>query len=214
MILPLIVAAFALPMASVQGVLVHPSGSADFQSGMGILSVTQAWIPLFPGLAVLAGMALGLMVWAPDHAGRHVYALSLPLSRRSYVLMKLGAGALMTLPMATAMGVAAILATSFIPLPAGLSAYPMALATRFLVASIVAYALTFALAAWSGRRAVAAVAVAAGLLILAEVAVNVTVPMLTGDSAAFSPVAWVFERMLHAPGPLHVFTGNWAMIDV
>src|SRR5687767_14368646 len=58
-------------------------------------SVTVMW----PALAVVAGLTFAMTAWSWDHSGKHVYALTLPLPRWEYVLLKLGAGvAMMSIP--------------------------------------------------------------------------------------------------------------------
>jgi len=213
-LIALVAGAFALPLASVQGMLDFGSGASRAAQFSGVLTTIQQWLPFFPALAGLTGVALALTVWAPDHAGRHVYALSLPVTRRRYVLMKLGSGALLAVGPALALGIGAWLATASIAIPVGLQAYPAALALRFLAATSVAYAVTFALSAWSGRSAVAAVAAGAGVLLLAELATTGLAATLLPGLQGVSPLAWVFERAIHMPGPFGVFTGNWSMIDV
>ena len=213
-LLPLIVAAFALPLAAVQGTLDFGSSASLHDQMGGVLFALQTWLPFFPALAALTGITMALTVWAPDHAGKHVYALSLPVSRRRYVLMKLGSGALLAVVPAAMMGLGALIATASIAIPTGLEAYPGLLAVRFLGASIIAYALTFALSAWSGRSAVATVAAIAGVLLVAEFATTGLASTVAPAMADFSPIAWVFESAIKIPGPFGVFAGNWAMIDV
>ena len=45
-----------------------------------------------PVIALIAGVLFGMAVWSPDHLGGHVYALSLPLPRWRYVLLRFGVG--------------------------------------------------------------------------------------------------------------------------
>src|SRR5207247_2566146 len=58
-----------------------------------LLQAVQSWGTLYPVLAAALGLLVAIATWAPDHRGRHVHALSLPLPRWRYVLLRFGAGA-------------------------------------------------------------------------------------------------------------------------
>src|SRR5512135_2664379 len=65
---------------------------------------------LIPGLALLVGLLLGMGAWMHDHAGKHVYALSLPVSRERYVVLRFAAGATLLLIPVAAIGLGALIA--------------------------------------------------------------------------------------------------------
>src|SRR2546430_1949303 len=117
---------FAIPLASVQSLVLAYSGDIP----PGAISVVRAmqyfgvWYTL---LAAGVGLAFAVLAWAPDHRGRHVYALSLPITRSKYAAMRFVSGALFLLLPAVGVLVGTLIAAAITPLPTGLQAYPIAL---------------------------------------------------------------------------------------
>src|SRR5256712_11519896 len=89
------VAAFALPIISVQGAA--RADASPLQAGE-LLQAVQSWGALYPVLAAALGLLGAIATRAPDHRGRHVHALSLPLPRWRYVLLRVGGGGAMPAP--------------------------------------------------------------------------------------------------------------------
>src|SRR2546421_516625 len=142
------VAGFALPIVSLQGAAradASPLAPAE------LLRTVQSWGVLYPVLAATLGLLVAITTWTPDHRGRHVYALVLPVPRWRYVLLRFGAGALLLAAPITAVLVGALVATSSAAIPAGLQGYPVALAVRFALAVLVAFAGFFAVSAATAR---------------------------------------------------------------
>lgn len=163
---------------------------------------------LIPGLALLVGLLLGIGAWAPDHAGKHVYALSLPVPRGMYVLLKFGAGAtLLAVPVA-ALGIGSLIAVVSVRLPGGIHAYPLQLTLRFALASVVCYAIFFSISIATKRAAIAVLGVICGVL-LADVLVS-SLHLKAGESVT----GWVFYLLTTWPGPLAILMGRWALFDV
>src|SRR5205814_3499155 len=81
------VAGFALPIISLQGAA-RPDASPLTPGDL--LHTVQSWGVLYPVLAATLGLLVALATWAPDHRGRHVHALVLPLPRWRYVLLRFG----------------------------------------------------------------------------------------------------------------------------
>lgn len=215
-LLPLLLMAFALPILAVQGTGVSPDLSQSVSARASqILEVLQFWTPVFPGMAFLLGTVLALLIWNWDHRGEHAYPLSLPMKRSRYVAFKMGAGALLLLLPVLLFWVGCHLAVSFVDIPEGLRAYPNAMAFRFLLASLVAYALFFALAAGTMRTAILILTGLVLLILLGEV-----VPPFIGGIldlqplAQFSLLEWLLNASVSWPGPFEVYTGNWMLIDV
>src|SRR5690606_14011096 len=100
----------------------------------------------FAFVAVAAGVVIALVSWNWDHRTGHVYALSLPIPRWRYALLKLWAGAVALVVPTLAILVGAGIGLMAVEIPEGLRAYPIAFAARFLLCSIAFYALLFALA--------------------------------------------------------------------
>lgn len=213
-LLPLTLAAFALPLASVQGTIAVPDSQGALEQAAGVLMALQTWLAFYPALAAIVGVSMALGVWGWDSQAKHVYALSLPVSRQKYVLSKLGSGALLVALPVGALWIGSLLASISVDIPEGLHTYPTAIAFRFLLASMIAYAAVFALASWSGRTALVAVSIFAGGLLMSDLAVSAAAATFAPDMAGMSPTAWVLEAMFRIPGPLGAFSGNWALIDV
>ena len=207
------VAAFALPLASVQGLGTPPGLDVVGVEAYRMVGATQLWLAIFPALALAIGVTLGLSSWNWDHQLGHVYALSLPVSRWEYVANKLAAGALLALVPVGGMWLGAQLAAASISLPEGLNAYPTELAIRFLFAIIVSYALLFAMAAGTIRTTLWITGTALALLVLGLVANDVLASYFDVFERT-NVVETVMDWIVGAGGPFEVFTGSWALIDV
>lgn len=159
-----------------------------------------------PVLALLLGVVFGLGAWAPDTAGRHVYALALPLPRWHYVLLRFGAGAVLTAVPVLSLLAGSLIAAGVVTLPAGVHAYPVQLGLRFGFAVLVCFALIFTLAI-ATRGAVLGVLGALGGMVVADV--------LLGAAGQESVVLETMFRLLTTwPGPLSILIGRWALFDV
>jgi len=197
------VGAFAIPLLSLQGAARADRGALQAQD---LLRSVQSWGTLYPLLAATLGLLVAIAAWAADHRGRHIHALTLPLPRWRYVLLRFGAGfALLAAPIAAVL-IGALLATLTATLPPGLQAYPLALALRFALAVFVAYAVFFAVSAGTARTAGIILAVIAALILVQVVAgmANLDLNLLATLQAA----------LVFGPGPLVVFTGRWMLVDV
>ena len=161
---------------------------------------------LIPGLALLLGLLLGIGVWAHDHAGKHVYALSLPVSRERYVWLHFTAGAALLLVPVVALGIGALIAVFSVTLPSGIHAYPLQLTARFLLASLICYSIFFAISISTKRAALAILGIICGIL-LADLVLSVV-----GVSGSVTPT--VFMWLTNWPGPLSILIGRWALFDV
>jgi hypothetical protein len=163
---------------------------------------------LIPGLALLVGLLLGIGAWAPDHAGKHVYALSLPVPRAMYVLLRFSAGAtLLALPV-VALGIGAAIATLAVKLPSGIHAYPLQLTLRFAMASLVCFAVFFAISISTKRAALAVLGIICGV-VLADIVLGAL-----GVGSAMTVTSSLFYLLTAWPGPLSILMGRWALFDV
>jgi len=163
---------------------------------------------LIPGLALLVGLLLGIGAWAPDHLGKHVYALSLPVPRSMYVMLRFAAGATLLAAPVVALGIGATIATVSVSLPSGLHAYPVQLTVRFALAALVCYAIFFAISIATKRAALAVLGVICGV-VLADILIS-SLNLEAGVSVA----GWVFTVLTTWPGPLAILMGRWALFDV
>lgn len=197
------IAAFILPALSLQGA--SRGVGSPLKAGE-LLSLVQSWGVLYPVLAAALGLLVAIATWAPDHRGRHVHALSLPLPRWRYALLRFGAGVVLLSAPVVALLAGAVLATRLAAIPPGLEGYPVALAVRFGLAVLVAYAVFFAISAGTTRTAGAILAVIGGLILVQVLAsaADVHLDLLTPLQGA----------LMNWPGPLAIFTGRWMLIDV
>ena len=198
-----VVAAFALPILSVaspEGP--HPNVAQVRQ----LLADMESWSVLYPALAGALAVLIAIAAWGADHRGRHVYALSLPLPRWHYALLRFGAGALLLVGPAVALWVGALLASGTANVPPGLHTYPTALALRFVLALCVAYAIIFAISAGTTRTAGYILGGIAALVVLQILATAAGLPV--------SILPWLSDRLFISPGPFDIFGGRWMLIDV
>ena len=215
-LLPLLAAAFALPLLTVQGARIK-GGIQEGASvrGSQLLESVSPWVVLYPVLALTVGTVLALLVWNWDHRTNHVYPLSLPLPRWRYVLLKmLGGGLILLLPVVV-FWLGALLAVSLTDIPDGLRGYPSAITFRFFLASLLFFAVFFSLAAGTMRTAVWLLVAWILLVFLGEV-----IPPFLGEFlnlpqvARFRFLSWFLETASTWPGPFEVWAGNWMLIDV
>lgn len=198
-----VVAAFALPLISVQ-----PTGARSdsiFQT-VAIMNEMSRYSQWFGGLALLLGLLFATMTWASDHRGKHVYALTLPISRPRYVLMRFAAGLILLATPLLAMWIGSIVAAGTAHIPTGLQSYPHALSLRFVLATLLAFSIFFAISSGTTRTA-AYVLTALLVLGLGQVGINVV-----GIDADM--LGWIFDQLVVWPGPFEIFTGDWKLIDV
>lgn len=197
------VAAIALPILSMR------AAGADDPNPLraaSVLTDLRSWSVLYPVLAAGLGLLIAVAAWAPDHRGGHVHALSLPVPRWQYVLMRFAAGLVLLAAPALALLVGALLATGTVTMPPGLQGYPVALALRFALAAFVAFALFFAVSAGTAKTAGA---------ILGVIATLVTVQVLASAAGVDVDVLGRLQVLvLDWPGPLAIFTGRWMLVDV
>jgi hypothetical protein len=200
----LAVVGFAIPLASV-------FYGADL-NGAGISRVGD-WLVgadrvarVLPYFALLTGVLVGVMAWTPDITGRHVYALTLPVSRAYFVTMRFLAGALLTLVPAGAFALGAALSSLAVTLPPAVHAHPVEVAARFWLATLTVYAIIFAISSASRRGQIAIISVIGGAILVDL--------LLLAIGSDFSVTAETFALLTNWPGPLAILAGRWALFDV
>jgi hypothetical protein len=204
LIAALTVVAFGAPLATVfYGANLATASSYTVGSWLSAATSIGSAIPV---IALLTGVLLGMAVWSADQLGGHVYALSLPLPRWRYVLLRFAVGATFVAAPVAAATAGALIAASAVQLPEGLHAYPLPLALRFATATLVCYAIFFALSTATKRLALVLLGTLGGLvlgdLLLAALGKDAVV-VVTG-----------FRLLTTWPGPLAILMGRWALFDV
>lgn len=192
------IVAFALPLASL-------SNARGALNSTQFISEMQRWAGGYALLAAGLGLLLAMAAWQPDHAGRHVYALSLPISRARYTLMRMGAGAAFMVPPILAVLVGSLI-VAVSDIPNGLNAYPFALAFRFAFAAAVAYAIFFAIASSTPQTA--------GVILGIIAAVFFTQYLMSVMGAKVDILEPIARFIFVKPGVLSIFTGRWMLVDV
>ena len=189
---------FALPLASMQAAS-ERARPADFVASMQRFGV---WYAL---LAAGVGLMVALTAWAHDQRGRHVYALTLPVSRARYVMLRLTAGASFLVPPTIAVLLGALFVSFFAAIPGGLTTYPVALTLRFLFAAFVAYALFFAIGSATQKTA--------GIILGAVAAVLLTQYLFAVLGVDLRLLDRVLQVLFQSPGVFSVFSGRWSLVD-
>jgi hypothetical protein len=193
-------AAFTMPLMSVN------ANRQEFAPRV-LIGNMQMWGVGYAILAGSVGLLLAWLAWASDHRGHHVYALTLPVARWRYVLMRFAAGVLFLLPVVGALGLGAVIATApSHTVPQGLHAYPLALALRFGFAALVAFSMFFAISAASAR--------AAGYVLGAIAAVLVAEFLTDALGLHWQIGLHAVDFLMVYPGIFSVFSGRWTLIDV
>jgi hypothetical protein len=177
-----VIAGFMVPLFMLAGGGGLRSGDAPVDAW---LRQAELMGQLLPVATVFLGVYLGIMAWADDHLGGHVYALSLPVRRELFALYRFGSGAILLVIPAVALLAGSLIATAAVSLPGGVHAYPLALFGRFVLASFAAI----------------------GALLLGQLLF-----LLAGSSVNL--VAIVLNGLTTWPGPFEVLTGRWALFDV
>ena len=195
-----LVAVIALPVASA-GIAwpTDPDQLAFF------LAKLDLWSWLYPTLAGVLGVAFAVLTWQADRRGHFVYALSLPLPRWRYVLLRYGATAVWVAVVATALWVAAVGVTSLIAIPETLSVHPHRLAAKFQLAALAVFTAAFAIGAMPEKTRRIGIRFA-----LAVAAVELVMVLLDQEFRFLTPLV----RALAGPtGPFAALGGRWMLID-
>lgn len=197
------IAAFGLPILTVQ-----TAGTADptWLDARVLLAELQSWSQWYPMLALGIGLFAGTAAWTNDHRAGHVYALTLPLPRWHYVLLRYGAGLVLLLAPIVALAIGAALATASATVPPGLDTYATAISIRFALAAVLAYSIFFGISAGTTRTAGYVLSAIGGIVVL-----QLLTTLSGGDTHVFTRV---FDRVITWPGPFEIFTGRWMLIDV
>jgi hypothetical protein len=198
MILLTSIVAFALPIMSV-----NVTRAPDVRV---ILRAMEGWSIGYTVLAGALGLIVALGAWAPDHRGRHVYALALPMSRWRFVALKYSAGLVCLLPAVVTLLVGSLVAVKMATVPAGLHAYPGALTIRFALAVLVAFSVFFAISSATPRTA--------GAIMITIVALIFVQYVLTLSGSRVNLVGKLTEAFFATKGAFGVFTARWMLIDV
>lgn len=211
-LVPFVLLAFGLPILLLGAARRFAQDGSEVIPAL-MLSVTSGGLILFPLLATAVGLTVALLAWNWDHRLGHVYALSLPVSRTRYVLLRMAAGALLLAVPVAALWAGAFVGALSVPVPDGLRVYPVAFGFRFALACLIIYALAFAVAAGTMRTTLVVLGGLLVFLVFGTVAVDV-VERMTHSRGLVRPVDLLYWALVRWPGPFHVFGGSWMLLDV
>ncbi len=211
-LLPFLIMAFGLPVWGGR------SAWAGINARIGdevylLLSGASMTALAYPIVAALVGATLALTAWNWDHAKGHVYPLSLPIDRWRYSTLKFGTGALLLMLPAALVAAGGLFTVAMVELPRGLHVYPLALASQFYLASFTIYGLLFALASGTIRTTVMVISASAVFAFFGDSLMDFTGNFVPG-AEQISPIGYAVDMLISDNGPLHVFAGNWMLIDV
>jgi hypothetical protein len=195
-------AGFAIPLLALR----RTWADTDPWAAMRLLDAASSWYAAYPVLAIAAALAVAAGAWRSDHRTAHVYALTLPIDRRAYLLLRYAAGLVLFLGVAVALWLGGLLATVRISLPPLLHAYPGGLALQFSLAGLTAYTVFFGLYGLTARMA--RLLVAAFLLLVIMTAAADLMKLRR------YPLPEVVDVLLSPYSPLGVFRARWMLIDV
>ena len=201
LVIALSVAALALPIVSVR-----QGWHGAVENLPRFLTELELWGLFYPGLAAIVALVLGIAIWRSDRRGHHIYALLLPVPRWKYVLLRYGAGLVLLAPIAVALWLGAMIATTGLDLPPGIRLFPHALGVKFGLALLLLFGMVFAAAAASPRSLGVAVRTF-GLFLAVDIAVLLLSPKTN--------LLWKLVTALASwPGPFAPLGGRWMLIDV
>ncbi|HXT18134.1 MAG TPA: hypothetical protein VN706_21065 [Gemmatimonadaceae bacterium] len=196
---------FAIPLVSLRTAAFAADEARVSPLATFVLTM-QGWGVGYAIAAGALGLATAMLAWASDHRLRHVYALSLPIARWRYVWYRFAAGILMLVIPVIALLIATEIVAHSSMVPKELHAYPLALTLRFAFATLVAYALFFAISAATPRTA-GYILGAIALIIVAQV-------VLSSANSHIDILSHAIDVLFATPGLLAVFGGRWALVDV
>lgn len=212
-LIPLVLAAFGLPLLSVQGIGTPLGMEGQTLEAYRILNSMQDATMFYPLLAAAIGVMLALSAWNWDHQQKHVHALSLPLARHEYVMLKMGAGVVLAALPALALWLGGLVAVAAVELPVGLQSYTNWIALRFFIASVLAFAVFFALASGTIKTTVWISSLLLAFFVIGG-PFSEFLGLYFGFFERYNVVELVLRFLIESPGPMEIFTGNWTLIDV
>lgn len=177
-----------------------------FSSAMG--AALAAWY-------MVCGILVTLGVWTPDEQGRHIYALTLPVSRGHYVMLRLAMGAVALTAVSAVAAAATIALGAWMSPPAPLRVYSVAVSARGWLTALVTFAFVSAL--WVNDpfgKLNRALNRRAPVLVVAAVWVAIVAGggwlFLLSDTAIGHATR---AALVHDWSPLRLVVANWNLFD-
>ena len=156
-------------------------------------------------IALFTGLWLAASAWNVDTAQDAVYALTRPVPRWYFVLLRLGSGAALSLVPIVGVLAGALLVALATTRPPEMRVFPVALTAKFAVATWLAYGFCFG--GFTGFRPRTAARNAWPLVVILAAVLL--------DSATGAHVTSVIGSWLSGPwSPIGAFFGRWNLLDV
>jgi hypothetical protein len=187
----------AIPMATLRHLPASPSL---------VLDRANVWGHAFPILAAVTGLLIGMSAWAADHRGGHIYALTLPVPRWYYTLLRYGSGAVLVLAVGAGVWLGSLMATSGLTLPEGLVTQAGTVTVRFVLVALANYSVIFAVASGTNRTAGWILAGFVGLLVTQMVASTIDP---SADPVVFEMIG---ELVVRSGFPYQMFIGSAPLV--
>lgn len=198
----LTVAAMALPYWSVR---ILGNGSRVPAGATEALMPFLVIGPAYAVCALLLGMTAAVSAWSADDVGKHVYALTLPIPRWHYALLRAVAGLVLMLPVCITFWLATLGWASSVEIPPGLRAYPNALALRFAFTAAMSFSVMF----WAGSITKRTGRILLGVLVAVTI-LEVLGSVLGLPWTPLTLVAWLGGKMSLGT----MILGRWSLVDV
>ena len=166
----------------------------------GKIGFAGAWI------ALITGVACSIRPYVLDARAKHTYALSLPVPRSDYSLLRVGSGLSLTLVPGVAFLIGASIAAQAAPPGTLLQTFPLQLTLRFALAAAFAFSFVFGVQYGLGRQAVRWLMIAGLTVIGVEVVGQLALHV--------SMTAPFFDLIVTRGSPLRVFMTRWTLFNV
>ena len=170
-----------------------------------VLTPTSFAGAVYMMIAILTGLWLAASAWSVDTTLDAVYALTRPVPRWYFVLLRLGSGfALSLVPILGVLG-GALLAAAVTTRPAEMRVFPVALTLKFAVAAWLSFGFCFG--AFTGIRPRSQ---SRNLWAIGLIPALALLDWATGSHAANALGSWLVGPW----SPIGVYFGRWNLFDV
>lgn len=168
--------------------------------------------PVAGGVLLITSILLGGMAghqWADEGSrNKGVYLMMLPLERWHLLLLEFAVAVTFIAGGALLTGIAGAATAAVAPIPEGLHAYPVALATRFFASSLLIMSLVF-----GPSRSVAQADPAQRRFTLLGIAFVIIV-LIGVEASGFHVVSRTVTALFSPGGPLQLISGSWMLVDL
>ena len=206
--IPLLVLALCAVVVPVLAMSSMGKGGTSSLSIGDLISRGEAVGGVIASLAVVIGLVVGHVLLTADERVGHVYALSMPISRRRFIWWRAVGALLILVVPAFAVWIGALAATAMLDLPSTLHAYTGWFALRAYSAMVLTFAAFFLFRFGMSRRARIVTVVVAFAWVSGWVIESEVVERRDG------PIGRVSRTLLAPASPLTIVFSRWPLVDV